>query len=266
MITHLGMFGPGVGVLYLANRIHHDFPQLKITCFSDLKNSPYSSKDPTEVCALVHRAIEVLTSQRVCQILAGCNTSSLFLREVIQERVRSGNVTPDALNLIDLTVAELKKQALGNKVILLGSPLLSKARYYTEKLTNLSVIEEGLSGIASDVDRNLHTGRRDDYRALLRSIYKKHPKIDSVVIVCTHFEAVADLIEEEASAVYHRQIPVYLQSDLVLGCLKGIQTCSTHLKLDQEQPAKFTVLTNDTSDKYLSYVQQICPGALIAGS
>jgi len=262
-LTHLGVFGPGVGVLHLANRIHDELPQLKLTCYSDRLNSPYSSKEPAQICTLIDRAIDMLSSQGVCQILAGCNTSSLFLRGVMQERYSRGNVIPDTVNLLDLTATELKKQALGSKVLLLGSPLLSRARYYTEKLTNLSVIEEGLSEIASDVDRNIHNARQVDYRAMLNQIYKRHSEIDSVVIVCTHFEVISDLIEEEAQAVYGYRVPLHLQSSLVIKYLKNRDALYKGDRSLDKSPTPLNIVTNDTSKDYRSYIGEICPGALI---
>jgi|GEM_PF-7092473 len=265
-IPHLGMFGPGVGVLHLASSIHQKFPQLSITCFSDRLNSPYSIKEPAKICSLVNCAIEILSSKGVSQILAGCNTSSLFLGKVIQERDEQNIVTPDTLNLLELTISQLQKLSTGSTALLLGSPLLSKAGYYTEQLTELSVIEEGLSGVALDVDQNLHAKRESDYRATLRNIYKQHPKIDAIVIVCTHFEVIQDIIAEEASSFYGRQIPLYLQSDLILNCLKDFLVPARDIELTREPPAQFSVLTNDISQKYISYIEQICPEALVSQS
>ena len=193
----IGVFDSGVGGFNSVSYLKWAFPKMDIAYLADRKNAPYGTKSEDELVCLVGRCIDRLSSfgaERV--LIACCTASTVWDRLTSEQRQISTPIIPcvESAFLGDektiLVIATERTVASGefDRVI---RKRCNNARIVEVPMQSLVLAVENGARI-SDMPRE--TRREINEIRGLANIYNP----DALVLGCTHFSSVAELIADAA--------------------------------------------------------------------
>ncbi len=208
----VGVFDSGVGGESVATAIKRHFPALQTVYVSDAKNVPYGSKTPEELEKLVLPIMEKL-AEHVDIIVIACNTVSTLLAKKIRQKI---NIPIVALEPMVKPAAELTQS---NIVAVCATPATLASERYAwlkeEYAKDVEVLEPDCSDWSSLIEANTIT--REIIREQIDMVCERGA--DVVVLGCTHYHWIEDIVKEEAAGraeVLQPEQPVIAQLQRVL--------------------------------------------------
>ncbi len=209
----IGVFDSGVGGLSVANAIIKALPQHEVVFVNDTKNVPYGTKKPEELIQLVVPILKNLEVQGCSVIVVACNTVSTTLIKDLR------NVIKIPLIAIEPMVKPAAEQTQSGTIAVCATPTtLASERYRWFKETyakNVRVVEPD----CSDWTQMIETQNIDRQKItnIIESVYTEG--CDVIVLGCTHYHWIEDLINEIISGravVLQPEQPVISQLEKIL--------------------------------------------------
>ncbi len=186
----IGVFDSGVGGLSVAKAIRVAFPLDKVIYANDKKHVPYGSKPPMELLGYVLPILNGLVEQKCDIIVIACNTVTTNLIDIIRTKI-----SIPVIGIEPMVKPATKLTKTGVIAICATPATLTSSRYAELKAqyaTNVSVVEPDCSDWSSMVETNeidrQHISERIE-GALAQSA-------DVIVLGCTHYHWIEDLINE----------------------------------------------------------------------
>lgn len=196
----IGVFDSGVGGLTVAKEILSNLPEEKIIYFGDTARVPYGNKSKETIIRYSRQIVKFLISQGVKAITIACNTASALALETIQQEFDIpiiGVVEPGALAAVKATrnhkigvigTSGTVSSGLYEKLIQQIDP---KAKVYSRACPLfVHLVEEGM--INDPVTIIMIHRYLDDL--------VQHHDIDSLILGCTHYPLLRDVIDNEVNA------------------------------------------------------------------
>lgn len=190
----IGIFDSGSGGLTVLRALRQRAPQADIVYFGDIKNAPYGSRSSEELIELTGAGIRTLQELGADEIISACNSvASSVLAGV------AGNT-----RLIDMTrpTARAMRQSAGKRVLLLATPATIFSRTYTDALNVIVMLDPlPVEGLASAIEFGTP---RSEIAAIIQKALKTREgrEYDQILLGCTHYPLVRDVIEEEARKLF----------------------------------------------------------------
>lgn len=192
----IGMFDSGIGGLTVMQEICTTLPQEKIIYFGDTARLPYGEKSQETIIRYAIENTIFLMEQKIKMLVIPCNTVSSYALENLQRIFNIpilGVIEPGVDRVVQVTKNQriavlgtrgtihsgvyqnaIKKKLPGCEVFAIACPLfvpLVEERFLEHEATKMIV---------------------KDYLAPL-----KNEKIDTILLGCTHYPLLRDLIQEE---------------------------------------------------------------------
>lgn len=191
----LGIFDSGIGGEAVAEALQKEFPEAQIITVNDRKNVPYGDKSPVEVIHLTDAAIQPLLAAS-CDIIAiACNTATAYAIEQLRTTYPSQKFI--GIEPMVKTAAALTKSQI---IAVCATPAtLSSERYnhlVKKYATHLEIIEPDCSQWAYWIENN--TLNRQHIEAIVHDVCARGA--DVIVLGCTHYHWIKDLITEIADS------------------------------------------------------------------
>lgn len=187
----VGVFDSGVGGRSVANAIQVSLPATQVTFVNDSKNVPYGTKSPERLFELVAPILHDLAN-RADLIVIACNTVSTTLLE----RLRAEITVP--LVGVEPMVEPAVELTKSNTIAICATPAtLASVRYKELKssfATGVNVQEPDCSDWASMIE----TDQLDRYNIYTRINEVCELGADVIVLGCTHYHWIEDVIKETA--------------------------------------------------------------------
>lgn len=190
----IGMFDSGVGGLTVYKEIKKAMPNEKIIYLGDTKNFPYGSKSKQSIIDLSKKNIDFLLEQNVKAIVIACGTAT---SQAIQE-VQSIYKVP-IIGIIQPTIEyiESKKVLKNIGVIATRGTIRSESWKVNLKkqIKDINVFNKECPLLAPMAEE----GWVDNEIAKLtiHEYIKDFPKIDALILGCTHYPLFKKIIEEQ---------------------------------------------------------------------
>jgi len=192
----VGVFDSGVGGISVLRELVKIMPHEDYIYFGDSRNAPYGSKTSEEVRELSLSIAGYLIELGVKAIVVACNTATSAsvrkLREMYPELVVVG---------IEPAVKPAALSKDGAKVLVLATPVTLRE----VKFRQLASLYEDRADIYSVPMHELAAMiERDEKREVIKEYIKKElephleMKPDAIVLGCTHYPFVRDIIQEVA--------------------------------------------------------------------
>lgn len=195
-MTSIGVFDSGVGGLTVVKELRRRFPSESILYLGDTARVPYGTKSPRTVERYALRCQQFLLQRQVKLVLVACNTASANALPALIEASPVpviGAVEPGAQSAL--------QASRNNNVGVLGTLGTIRSRAYETALHQLNsetevaalacplfvpLAEEGwaTTDIAEAVARKYLSG-----------LFKEHPNVDTLVLGCTHYPLLREVIE-----------------------------------------------------------------------
>jgi glutamate racemase len=209
----IGVFDSGMGGLSVANAIEKALPEHQVIFVNDSNNIPYGKKSPELLLSLVVPILRNLEEQGCKVIVVACNTVSTTLIEQLRQQIK---VPLIAMEPMVKPAAEMSKAKI---ITVCATPTtLASERYKWLKstyATGVKVIEPDCSDWTEMIETN-----SVDRQAIAKIVNDScMAGSDVIVLGCTHYHWIEDIIDEEArgrSTVIQPEQPVIEQLTRVL--------------------------------------------------
>lgn len=186
----IGVFDSGVGGLSIVNIIKEELPEHEVIFINDTANMPYGDKTKEQLLKLVIPKLNMLTNMGCEVIVIACNTVTTNIVNKLREVVAVPIV---AVEPMVKTASQITK----NKVITVcATPATLRSNRYlqlkNEFAKDILVVEPDCSKWSQMIEDNQID--RDEIESVIK--YSKNKNSDVVVLACTHYHWIEDMINE----------------------------------------------------------------------
>lgn len=191
----IGVFDSGIGGLTVVKRITSMLPKENIVYFGDTARVPYGSKSNATVIEYSKQSTRFLIRKNVKIIVVACNTASSVAIEELRK-----DLNMPVVGMIEPGAKMAVEQSHGGRIGVIGTRATINNKAYSREINRLDpkvqVFEKACplfvplaeEGWTKHKATNLIV---EEYLKELRDL-----KIDTLVLGCTHYPILADIIQE----------------------------------------------------------------------
>ena len=199
----IGVFDSGYGGLTVLKEIVTRLPQYDYIYLGDNARAPYGNRSFETVYHYTLQCVQWFFDQGCSLVILACNTASAKALRTIQQN----DLPKIAPGKRVLGVIRPTTEIIGNYTesgcvgILATNGTVASGSYpiEIEKIfPGVSVFQEACPMWVPLVENNEYTGHGADFfvKKNLSAIFKKEPKIDVILLACTHYPLLKEKIEE----------------------------------------------------------------------
>jgi len=190
----IGIFDSGVGGMTVACAVEKLLPSHRLIYFGDLARTPYGTKSPETIIKYSIQNTEFLLNHGAQVIIVACNSAASVGSEVLKEKFGV-----PIFEVISPAISKAIESTVSKRIGVIGTRATIRSRVYEEKITQaapgVQVFSKACPLLVPLVEEGwMH--RRETKMILRRYLYPLRLKqIDTLVLGCTHYPLLADLIQ-----------------------------------------------------------------------
>lgn len=195
----IGVFDSGIGGLTVVKRLASVLPEENIVYFGDTARVPYGSKSNSTVIEYALQDARFLMNKNVKAIVVACNTvSSIALNEL------KNNFNVPIIGMIEPGAIAAINSTRNGRIGIIGTRATISNKAYSAEIKKLSpkakVYEKACPLFVPLAEEGWvhHDATRLIANEYLQELHDKD--IDTLVLGCTHYPILADVIQEAAGA------------------------------------------------------------------
>jgi glutamate racemase len=193
----IGIFDSGVGGMTVARAVEQLLPEYSIVYFGDIARTPYGSKSAVTITDYSLRNTEFLLKQGAQIIIIACNTASSVATQALRREFQVPIIeviTPAA----EQAIATTRTGRIG----IIGTRATIRSGIYEQTICgnhpDLQVFSEACPLLVPLVEEGW--ANRQETKMIIRRYLRplKDKQIDTLVLGCTHYPLLGDLIQARA--------------------------------------------------------------------
>lgn len=219
----IGVFDSGYGGLTILNEFLKELPEYDFIYLGDNARSPYGTRSYDVVYDYTLQAVEQLFSMGCELVILACNTASAKALRTIQQRdLPKINSNKRVLGVIRPSVEEIGLLTKSKHIGIFGTVGTVRSNSYPLEIKKLfphiKVVQEACPMWVPLVENNefQSAGGQFFIKKNIDSLIKKDPKIDTIILGCTHYP----LLKEEIRKFLPNNIKLISQGEIVANSLK----------------------------------------------
>lgn len=190
----IGIFDSGYGGLTILSKIREQLPDYDYIYLGDNARAPYGTRSFDVVYKYTLECVERLFAMGCRLVILACNTASAKALRSIQQHDLP-RIDPDrrVLGIIRPTVEALGRKTRNRHVGLLATPGTVQSQSYPLEIRKLypdiQLSSEACPMWVPLIENNEYNNEGADYfiRKNLRSLLAADPRIDTLILGCTHY-------------------------------------------------------------------------------
>lgn len=189
----IGVFDSGIGGLSVARAIQLALPEHEIIFRNDHHNMPYGTKTPQQLLKLVKPIVDQLVADGCQVIVIACNTVSSTIIDDLRKVV-----DVELIAMVPMVGPAARQTKTGTIAVCATPTTLASSRYKVLKGTyakDINVVEPDCSDWAGMIERN----NVEEAKIASRIEEACNQGADVIVLGCTHYHWIEDLISEIAA-------------------------------------------------------------------
>lgn len=206
----IGVFDSGYGGLTILHEIRQQLPMYDYIYIGDNARAPYGSRSFDVVYEFTRQAVMKLFAQGCRLVILACNTASAkALRTIQQHDLPTTYPSRRVLGVIRPTAEVIGDITTTRHVGIVATPGTIKSRSYEMEIGKLypDIIVTGQACPlwAAIVEANEADSKGADYfvKKRLNELMSKDPRIDSLILGCTHYPLLLSKIRKHLPASVH---------------------------------------------------------------
>ena len=285
-MAKIGVFDSGYGGLTILEAIRKEIPQYDYLYLGDNARAPYGTHSFDVIYRYTLEAVKYLLEQDCALIILACNTASAKALRTIQqkdlltinnERLAISGKPVNVLGVIRPTVEAVPGITKTGHVGILATPATVSSESYVLELEKIAKSQElkAKSLIVTQqacpmwvplIEAGEHKEAGADYfvEKYMREILKKDPKIDTLVLGCTHYPLLKEKISRQLSAISRQPIQIIAQGDLVAKSLADYLQRHPEYREQLSTGGSCTYLTTENADRFAQSASQFLGSAIQA--
>lgn len=192
-MTKIGVFDSGVGGMSVAQAVQVAMPDVEVFFTDDPEHFPYATKSPDELLGYVVPILEGLVDMGCEVIVIACNTVSTTLITQLREQI----TVP--LIAVEPMVRPAASATQSKVIAICATPTTLASKRYAhlkeEYAEGVTVLEPD----CSDWSRLIEANQVDEIKIKEMTDTVCDQGADIIVLACTHYHWIEDLIREEAA-------------------------------------------------------------------
>ena len=194
-MAKIGIFDSGYGGLTILEAIRKALPQYDYLYLGDNARAPYGTHSFDVIYRYTLQAVQYLLDNDCALVILACNTASAKALRTIQQKdlplIKDKKV--NVLGVIRPTVEAVPAITKTGHVGILATPATVSSESYVLELEKiapeLAISQQACPMWVPLIEAGEHLGEGADYFVdlYLREILEKDPKIDTLILGCTHY-------------------------------------------------------------------------------
>ena len=249
----IGIFDSGYGGLTVLKSIQNLLPNYDCIYLGDNARAPYGARSFEVINQYTLEAVEYLFNQNCPIVILACNTSSAKALRNIQKNILPVKF-PDkkVLGVIRPTTEEVGHFTKSGYVGIMGTAGTIVSNSYPIEIaklfSNVQVVQQSCPMWVPLVENNtfLEEGGQYYIKKYIDELLEKEPRIDTVVLACTHYPILKESIEK----FLPNGVKLFDQGDLVAD--KLISYFKRHSIIDNliSKSGNIDIFTTEESEKF----------------
>lgn len=253
MKAPIGVFDSGYGGLTVLKSIRNQFPENDLVYLGDNARSPYGTRSFDVVYKYTLEAVKYLFSLNCPLIILACNTASAKALRTIQQKDLP-KFFPDkkVLGVLRPTTEEIGHFSKAANVGVLGTSGTIDSKSYEIEINkffpDIKVTQQSCPMWVPLVENNsfLEKGGQYFIKKYIDEIFNKSPKIDTLILACTHYP----LLKESILKYAPKGVNVIEQGDLVSQKLKDYLNRHQLINDKLSKNSSLEILTSENHEKF----------------
>ena len=194
---YIAVFDSGVGGISVLRHLTALMPEERFLYYGDSANAPYGTKTKEEVKQLSFAVAEKLLAHGVKALVVACNTATSaainHLRETYPELIVIG---------IEPTLKLAADKFPGGKLGVMATPMTLREEKFARLMERFAESCEIHKIPAPGLVELIESGKADspETEALLRALFAPYPRLDALVLGCTHYPFASNAISRVLGA------------------------------------------------------------------
>lgn len=197
----IGIFDSGYGGLTVMKEIVQRLPKYDYLYLGDNARTPYGNRSFETVYHYTLECVQWLFDQGCPLVILACNTASAKALRTIQQQDLP-KIAPDrrVLGVIRPTAELIGRFSTSGQIGVLGTRGTVQSESYLIEIAKFfprhQVFQQACPMWVPLVENNQHQGPGADYfvKDCLTQLLEAHPKIDTLLLACTHYPLLLDKI------------------------------------------------------------------------
>ena len=244
----IGIFDSGVGGMTVARAVEKLLPDLRLIYYGDLARTPYGSKSPETIIQYSIDNTEFLLQHGAQAIIIACNSAASVASEILRRKydIPIFEVISPAVERAIATTHSGNIGIIGTRATIRSEVYVSKIK---SKAPELRVFSKACPLLVPLVEEGWLDAR--ETKMIIRKYLNplKQNQIDTLVLGCTHYPLLKDLIEHRMGKKRTRLID------------SSVEVALTLKKYLADNPQFSKTLTNGDQNRY--FVSDITKAAVI---
>ncbi|MEI6949107.1 glutamate racemase [Paraflavisolibacter sp. H34] len=252
-MASIGVFDSGYGGLTVFRQLVQQLPQYDYVYLGDNGRAPYGTRSFETVYKYTLQCVEWLLRQDCPLIILACNTASAkALRTIQQHDLQRLNSEARVLGVIRPTTEVIGKYTETGHIGILATNGTVQSNSYAIEIgkfyPEVSITQEACPMWVPLVENNEHNGPGADYfiEKHVRSILLKNPRIDTLLLACTHYPLLKDKIREHLPA----SIQLLSQGEIVAESLKNYLERHPEIESRLSRGGQRRFYTTDSTEEF----------------
>lgn len=261
----IGIFDSGFGGLTVFKAIQEKMPQYKYVYLGDNSRAPYGSKSFATVYKYTWECVSWLINEQNCKlIIVACNTASARALRSIQQNELLAYPDVRVLGVIRPTAEIISSLSSTKKIGIVGTEGTIKSNTYLDEIGNFSPELTAYQFACPlwvpliEANRIQRPEAEQIIREDLESLLCQDPEIDTLLLGCTHYPLVENIIRK----IVPESTRIVSQGPIVAESL--LDYLQRHPEIEQDicQTNSSTFFTTDDAENFsekatLFYQQKI---------
>ena len=249
----IGVFDSGYGGLTILKEIRKRLPEYDYLYLGDNARNPYGTRSFEIVYEFTLQAVKALFERGCHLVILACNTASAkALRNIQQKDLPLLDPAKRVLGVIRPTVENLPSLTKTGHIGLLATPGTVRSNSYTMEIRKISpelkVTEQACPMWVPIVENNEIYSPGADYfiRKEIESLMHEDPQIDTVVLGCTHYPLLSEIIKKYLPS----EVKIVCQGPLVAESLEDYLKRHPEIENKCSKEGSLTFLTTEHTERF----------------
>lgn len=249
----IGVFDSGYGGLTVLKEIREQLPQYDYLYLGDNARAPYGSRSFEVIYDYTWQAVQTLFDQGCSLVILACNTASAkALRSIQQKQLPLLAENKRVLGVIRPSTEALGEMTHSKHIGILATEGTVKSESYVIELQKFSpeitVTQQACPMWVPLIENNQQTTPGGIYflQQDLLSLLQRDPKIDTILLGCTHYP----LVKETLESLLPPHIQVVAQGSLVASKLENYLLRHPEIESLCQQGGNVTYVTTESASDF----------------
>ncbi len=224
----IGFFDSGVGGISVLKHAVKILPKENFIYFGDDKNAPYGEKNDEQIKQLSLKCGEFLFQKGVKVIVMACNTATSVAVKQMRELYK--------MPVISIEPAVKPAVLECDKTLVMATPATIAQNRYRNLISKLGCADRVVNMPCKGLAELLEPGDFENpelHRYIEEKFKAVNENIDGIVIGCTHYSFITQLISEKAREIFGHECKIF---DGMYGMVAQLKTVLQQHDLLSEGP------------------------------